>query len=129
VILRAAALGFLVWLAATLAFRFLGQDFFYPTVSGHPFLLIGAAVACGFLAWGLIRLIGVVRGDEAEAAIALVFPGLLLDVFVTANFASVFPNLDPTLDGDFGALMLAGYGAMLFTGLLLTRLAPQDERL
>jgi hypothetical protein len=128
-IIRAAALGFLLWLLATLAFRFLGHYVLFPTSAFvtpllvlTPFLMVGVT-------WAAIKLIRVAAGDEAEAAIGLAFPGMLLDAFVMRNFSAVFPNLDAGLDGEFGAILILGYGAVLFTGLLLTKIAPSDERL
>ncbi len=41
---------------------------------------------------------------------------------------SYFPNLDSALDGVYGALAMIYAGAMVFTGLLMTRIAPSDER-
>ena len=120
---------FILWLAATLAFRFYGQVFFYPDEQLQLMLLIGAPIAMALITFVLLRILGEARGDEAEAAIALAFPGMALDVYVVANFASVFPNLDQSLSEAFAALLLASYGAVIFTGLLMTRLSPQDERL
>ena len=128
-ILRAAGLGFFLWLAATLAFRFLGQNFFYPDERMQLILLIGAPIGMVVLTFLLLRLLGESPGDEAEAAIGLAFPGMALNVYVFANFATIFPNLDQSLSEAFAALMTAAYAAIIFTGLMLTRLAPQDERL
>ncbi|MBI1252594.1 MAG: hypothetical protein GC189_14120 [Alphaproteobacteria bacterium] len=128
-ILRGAGFGFALWLAATLAFRFYGHVFFYPDERLQLMLLIGAPIAMMVLTALLLRLIAEARGDEAEAAIALAFPGMAMDVFVVTNFAQVFPNLDQSLSEAFAGLMLACYAAVIFTGLMLTQLAPQDERL
>ena len=128
-ILRGAGLGFVLWLAATLAFRFYGQLFFYPDERLQLMLLIGAPIGMMALTALLLRVIGEARGDEAEAAVALAFPGMAMDVFVVTHFAQVFPNLDQSLSEAFGGLMLACYAAIIFTGLMLTRLAPRDERL
>jgi len=126
-ILRAAAVGFLVWLIATAAFRFAGQYFFVPDEGPRFILFVAAPFAMVLLTLVLLRLLREARGDEAEAAVALAFPGMLLDAFVVHEFSRVFPNLDPTLDSAFGALMLLSYGAVIVTGLMTTRLAPRDE--
>jgi hypothetical protein len=128
-ILRAMGLGFLVWLALTAAFRFLGQDFFTPDESQRLICFIAAPILGVVLAFVLLRFLREAPGDEAEAGICIAFPGLLLNVFVTHEFPRVLPNLDPTLDSAFAALMMLFAAAILFTGLCLTRLAPQDERL
>jgi hypothetical protein len=67
-------------------------------------------------------------GDEGEAAICVAFPSLLLNALLTYNFATAFPNLDPALDGVYGGLAMLYAASMSFTGLMMTRLAPQDER-
>jgi hypothetical protein len=127
-IMRAMGLGFLLWLAATLVFRFAGQYFFLPDESARLILFVATPFAVGLTTFLCLRLLNVAPGDEGEGALGLAIPGMLLDAFITHEFGRVLPNLDPTLDGAFGALMLLGYGAILFTGLLMTRLAPQDER-
>jgi hypothetical protein len=127
-IFRASAIGFLLWLAATLGLRFYGHIVFYPDERLQLGLLIGVPLAMALLTALLLHLIGEARGDEAEAAIGLAFPGMALDVYVVANFESVFPNLDPSLSEAFAALLLAVYATMIFVGLMMTRLAPQDER-
>jgi len=126
-ILRAAAVGFLIWLIATAAFRFFGQYFFVPDEGPRFILFVSAPFLMVILTLILLRLLREARGDEAEAAVALAFPGMLLDAFVVHEFSRVFPNLDPTLDSAFGALMLLSYGTVVLTGLMTTRLAPRDE--
>jgi hypothetical protein len=37
--------------------------------------------------------------------------------------------LDPALDGVYGAMAMVYAGAIGFVGLMLTRLAPEDERI
>jgi len=128
-IIRAALAGFVLWLAGILLFRLAGQSFFYPDATVMLALLFGAPVVMVVIAWAAMKLLRVARGDEAEAAIGLALPGMVLDVFAVREFVTLFPNLDPTLDADFGALMLAGYAAVVFAGILFTKLAPQDERL
>lgn len=128
-IVRAAILGLVAWLAATLSFRFYGQLFFAPEADGHlPLFIAGPIVAIG-LTWVAMKLMRVQPGDQGEAAVAIALPGMVLDAYAVSEFATVYPNLDPTLDGTFGALMLVVHAAILFAGLLFTNLQPQDERL
>ncbi len=128
-IIRAVILGLVGWFAATLAFRFLGEKFFYPDAGGHLLLFIATPIAMVAVTWLAMKLLGVEPGDQAEAAIGVALPGMALDAYAVIEFSTVFPNLDPTLDGTFGALMLTAYAAIAFSGLLFTRLAPMDERL
>lgn len=128
-ILRAMGLGFVLWLALVAAFRFLGESFFTPDEGPRIVLFIAAPIAGVVVTFVLLKLLKEARGDEAEAAIGIAFPGMLLNTFVTHEFARMLPNLDPTLDGVYGALSLVFAASIVFTGLFTTRLAPQDERM
>jgi hypothetical protein len=119
-ILRASGLGFGLWLLLTVLFRFAGEAFFLPDEIPRLIAFV--------LTFIMLRVLHEARGDEAEAAVAIAFPGMLLNAFVVHEFPRAFPNLDPTLDGAYGALALVFAASILFTGLMMTRLAPQDER-
>lgn len=127
-ILRAMALGFALWLANAALFRFAGGLFFLPSLA-PPYLLFAAAAVIGVaVTFIALKLLGEARGDEAEAAIGVAFPSLLLNALLVHEFAAAFPSLDSALDGVYGALAMLYAAAMVFTGLVMTRLAPQDER-
>jgi prolipoprotein diacylglyceryltransferase len=128
-ILKAAAVGFLLWLVATAAFRFAGQYFFVPDPTWQTVLFVACVPVVALITMGVLKLLHEDPSDRAEAAIALAFPGMLLDAYVTNQFDVVFPNLDPILGQNFGALMLLAYATMIITGLFFTRLAAKDERL
>ena len=117
--------GFILWVLATLAFRFYGQMFFYPDILAISVLFIVA----GPLLWGfMVVYLGVLKvlpENRALAAIGFVLPGMALDSLVAANFGLVFPNLDMSLDGLFGSLMLWSYGALLFGGYSSDRRAKR----
>lgn len=126
-IIRAIGMGFLLWLAIAAAFRFGGQYFFLPDARMIAFL---SAPIIGLLAaWLILTLLREAPGDEGEASIGVALPTLFLNGFAVHEFATVFPNLDITLDGVFGAWTLLFVGSILFMGLSMTKLAPQDERL
>ncbi len=127
-ILRAMGLGFVLWLVNAAIFRFAGQMFFNPGVA-PPLALFGVVIVVGVtLTFVGVRLVGTARGDEGEAAVSLAFPSLLLNAVLTHEFAMIFPNLDAGLDGVYGGLAMIYAAAMVFTGLIMTRLAPQGER-
>ena len=127
-ILRAMGLGFVLWLMDAAIFRFAGQMFFLPGIV-PPIALSGVVIVIGVVLTFLgVKLMGVARGDEGEAAVALAFPSLLLNAVLTHEFAMIFPNLDEALDGVYGGLAMIYAASMVFTGLMMTRLAPQDER-
>ncbi len=127
-IMRAMGLGFLLWLANFVIFRFLGQEFFLPGVA-PPLLLMAAVAVIGIVVtFVALKLLGEARGDEAEAAISVALPSMLLNALLVHEFAMIFPNLDAALDGVYGAMALIYASAMSLTGLMMTQLSPQDER-
>jgi hypothetical protein len=128
-ILRAMGLGFLLWLAVAAAFRFFGQMFFIPDEGPRLIAFLSAPVIGVAAAFICLKLLHEARGDEGEAAIGIALPTMFLNGFITHEFPRAFPNLDPTLDATFGAWSLLFAASILFMGLSLTRLAPQDERI
>jgi hypothetical protein len=126
-ILRAMGLGFVLWLAVAAVFRFAGQMFFLP--DGRLIAYISAPVIGVIATVLLLMLLREARGDEGEAAIGIALPSLFLNGFMTHEFATALPNIDPTLDATFGAWSLLFCGSILMVGLFMTQLAPQDERL
>jgi hypothetical protein len=125
--MRAMGLGFLLWLAVAAVFRFAGQLFFLP--DGRLIAFLSAPVVCVVATFVLLKLLGEARGDEGEAAIGIALPTLFLNGFLTHEFPRAFPNIDPTLDATFGAWSLLFAASILFMGLSMTSLAPQDERI
>lgn len=128
-ILKAAGLGFVLWAAATAIFFFFGTQFFVPGAQAQMILTAATPPIVALITFACLTLLGEDPSDRAEAAVALAFPGMLLDAFVTQNFQAVFPHLDPLMGQNFGSLMLLGYATMIFTGLMMTRLTEKDERL
>lgn len=127
-IIRGMALGFFLWLVNAAIFRFAGQYFFYPGVA-PPFLLFAVVAVIGAtITFLLLKLLREARGDEAEAALSVALPSLLLNALLIHEFAQIFPNLDGALDGVYGALAMIYAASMALTGLMMTRLAPEDER-
>jgi hypothetical protein len=126
---RTSCSRFLLWLANFALFRFAGERFFLPSPN-LPLILFGATAVIGAaMAFILLKVLREARGDEGEAALSVAFPSLLLNAFLTLQYASIFPNLDGAMDGVYGALAMIYAAAMVFTGLMMTRLAPKDERL
>jgi len=127
-IVRAMGLGFLLWLAIAVVFRFMGQMFFIPDEAPRLLAFLSAPVIGVAAAFVLLKLLREAPGDEGEAAIGVALPILFLNGFLVHEFPTAFPNLDPTLDGTFGAWSLLFAGSILFMGLSMTKLAPKDER-
>lgn len=128
-ILRGMGLGFVLWLINAALFRFFGQLFFTPTAAPPVLMFAITAVIGAAITFLLLKLLREARGDEGEAAVSVAFPSLLLNAFLTFDFATIFPNLDGALDGVYGAMAMVYAAAMVFTGLVMTQLAEKDERI
>jgi|GEM_PF-1705611 len=128
-IIRAMGLGFLLWLAIVALFRFAGDYILTPDEMQRMIVFGATPPVMWFVSYGALKLLKVARGDEAEAGVGLALPGLFAGAFVTHEFARVFPNMDATLDSAFGGLIMFAFASVLFLGLSLTKLAPQDERI
>ena len=128
-IIRGMLLGFLLWLANAAIFRFAGQYFFYPGVAPPYLLLAAVAVIGGAMTFVLLKVLKEAPGDEGEAALSIALPSLLLNALLVYGFADIFPNLDGALDGVYGALAMIYAASQGLTGLMMTRLAPEDEQI
>lgn len=128
-IVRGMLLGFFLWLANAAIFRFAGQYFFYPGVAPPYLLLVAVAVIGALMTYVLLKLLKEAPGDEGEAALSISLPSLLLNALLVYGFADIFPNLDGALDGVYGALAMVYAASQGLTGLMMTRLAPEDERI
>ena len=116
-----------MWLATAAGFRFFGQYMLTPETGPRVVLFMAAPAVAALATVWLLRILKEAHGDEAEAAIGIALPGLLLTAFSTHEFANLFPNLDAALDGVFAAIMMLAFSTILFVGLSLTKLAAQDE--
>ena len=111
--------GLIVWTAATLALRFSGNYLLRPAGYGRTLLLFAAAFPAMAL---LVRAVceKLPREQRLASAVSFAFPTLLLDPFTAAFFPVVFPNMDPSVAGTFGGLMLWCCAGAL-TGVMLKR--------
>lgn len=127
-IMRAMGIGFALWLINAAIFRFAGEYFFYPSVAPSYVLFLAVAAIGAVITFGVLKIMREAPGDECEAAVSLAMPSLLLNALLTHEFGQIFPNLDEGLDGLFGPLAMIYAASIIFTGLLMTRISPQDER-
>ena len=112
-------IGLVIWIAATLALRFVGQFILRPRP--WPATVILFAVSFVLMAWlarRLCRRFQVPPEQWPDGAISLAMPTLLLDPFSSAFFPVVFPNLAPELAGVFGGWMLVCCAGALMGGTL-----------
>lgn len=121
-IARWMIVGFILWLVITLAFRFVGQEVFTAGPGGISWLFMTLPLLMFALTWFLLKLFKVDPTDRAEAASIFAVPGLLVGIYEINSFRYVFPNLDPSLDVSFAALMFASYAAVIIAGIVSSRL-------
>ena len=114
------AIGFLLWLLATIAFRLSGHLFFLDDPAVMAALWLITVPALFLLASGLFRWRKLRRAERFEAAVLLVISGMTLDAFVTQGFSTVFPNMPDTAAGPFGAWLLIAYASVLLAAFTPT---------
>jgi hypothetical protein len=115
---RIVAVGFAIWLGATVALRVAGQFVFSERgVAGTLVLLL---VTLPLMVLVTRAVLAGVR-DRALGAIALVAPGMLLDTFSTIWFARVFPNIRADAAPLFGGWLLFCNVVVLLTAALWRR--------
>jgi hypothetical protein len=105
--MRLTFAGFLIWLAATIVLRLVGQWLIHPGgVLDVSILLAVSGVLMYRLPRGLFKALSIASSDYAIGAIVLVAPGMLLDTISAIWFSRVFPNMAPESAGLFGGWLL-----------------------
>lgn len=109
--------GFIVWLSATLIFRFAGHYFFTPDnvvlmTASYIFVIpLILVITLPVYKWKKIKSDG-----KLKAAICIALPGMLLDVFALIFFQDIFTNLNLESDKYFGSWLLWAYSLIILTG-------------
>lgn len=127
-IARWMIVGFVLWLAMTVGFRFIGQDTLTAGTDSITWLFMLLPIAIFVLTFLLLKLFKVDPSDRAEAASIFAVPGLLLGIYEINSFHAVFPNLDPALGPSFAALMFACYAAVILSGIVSSRLQQLEKQ-
>lgn len=116
-----AIVGFLLWIAVAVAFRFYGHLVFNGD-AGISWTFMILPVAFLVVTFLVMKFMGVAQSDRAEAASILAVPGLLVGIYEINSFSYVFPNLSPALAPQFAALMFACFAAVIVSGIVTSRL-------
>ncbi len=113
-------IGFLIWLAATLAFRFAGQYFFItesPLILAILYLaVIPLLVLISVIAFKKFKLSGF---ENVAAGVLLVLPGMIIDTFVIQFFKNIFPNMPSSNAATFGSWLMWAYSVVLLTSIII----------
>lgn len=119
-IIPVLGVGFLIWLLATLAFRFAGQFFF---ITESPVILIALYVAVipalatiSILTFKKFKLSGL---ENVVAGVLLVLPGMIIDTFVIQFFEETFPNMPSSRVAAFGSWLMWAYAVVLLTSVVI----------
>lgn len=121
-IVRWMIVGFVLWIAVALAFRFVGETVFTAGPDGVSWMFMILPVVMLIVTFLFLKILGVAQSDRAEAASIMAVPGLLVGIYEINSFNFVFPNLDPALGPQFAALMFACYAAVIIAGIVTSRL-------
>ncbi len=121
-IARWMVVGFVLWLAVTLSFRFVGETVFQAGPGGVSWLFMILPAVMFIVTYALLKMMRVEPSDRAEAASIFAVPGLLIGIYMINSYDNVFPNLDAGLAPEFSALMFACYAAVIIAGIVSSRL-------
>lgn len=121
-IVRWMIVGFALWIAVALAFRFVGETVFTTGQGGVSWLFMLLPIIMLGVTFAFLKVLKVAQTDRAEAASIMAVPGLLVGIYEINSFTNVFPNLDPSLAIQFAALMFACYAAVIIAGIVTSRL-------
>jgi hypothetical protein len=127
-IARWTIVGFVLWLAVTLSFRFVGEYVFKTGFGGVSWMFMTLPLAMFAVTYLLMKLLKVDPSDRAEAASIFAVPGLLVGIYEINSFHAVFPNLDPSLGKEFAALMFACYAGVIISGIVSSRLQQFEKQ-
>lgn len=106
-------LGFVIWAAATSAYRLTGSTFFEGTTASY-WLNVGftgityTAIALGVMKWRKIK-----QKDWLQGAICIALPGMLGEIPVLAGFSELMSNMHPATAGRYAAFLFSGYSILI----------------
>ncbi len=121
-IVRWLLVGFLLWIAIALGFRFVGEQVFTTGRDGVSWLFMILPAALLVVTFAFLKILKVAPTDRSEAASIMAVPGLLIGIYTINSFQFVFPNIDQSLGPQFAALMFACYAAVIIAGIVTSRL-------
>jgi hypothetical protein len=120
-IVRWLIVGFVLWIAVALGFRFAGEQVFQGG-DGISWMFMLLPVAMLVITYLFLKILRVGPTDRSEAASIMAVPGLLIGIYQINSFNLVFPNLDASLSPQFAALMFACYAAVIIAGIVSSRI-------
>ncbi|MDV3508601.1 hypothetical protein CMU89_16130 [Elizabethkingia anophelis] len=114
------AIGFLIWLFATIAFRVAGQFFFITdSTVVLSILYIIVLPVLGLVTVFTCRKFRLTGLENVVAGVLLVLPGMLIDTFVIQFFGSIFPNMPESNAATFGSWLMWAYTIVLISSVII----------
>ncbi|WP_407533157.1 DUF5367 family protein [Elizabethkingia anophelis] len=114
------AIGFLIWLFATIAFRVAGQFFFITdSTVVLSILYIIVVPVLGLVTVFTCRKFRLTGLENVVAGVLLVLPGMLIDTFVIQFFCSIFPNMMESNAATFGSWLMWAYTIVLISSVII----------
>ncbi|EQB91840.1 DUF5367 domain-containing protein [Elizabethkingia anophelis] len=114
------AIGFLIWLFATIAFRVAGQFFFITdSTVVLSILYIIVVPVLGLVTVFTCRKFRLTGLENVVAGVLLVLPGMLIDTFVIQFFCSIFPNMPESNAATFGSWLMWAYTIVLISSVII----------
>jgi hypothetical protein len=109
--------GFLLWISATLLFRFIGHMFLIP--GNVILLLITFILAIPLIALATYPYYYLRKIPESKrllSAVQIALPGMILDIFSVIYFNKLFTNLHIDSLPFFAAWLLWAYSLIVISG-------------
>jgi hypothetical protein len=112
--------GILLWLSATLLFRFFGQLFL---IAGNEpllltvFILTIPLITAATYPYYYFRKIP--QSKRIRSSVQIALPGMILDIFSILYFEKVFPNLHSDSLPLFASWLMWAYSLILISGFPL----------
>jgi len=113
--------GILLWLAATLLFRFWGGELIQP---GTILIWLSFGLIVPGIPWLMLALFqfrGTAPQDRPKAALLVAVPGMLLDLFTLSFHRFVFPGISEGNFHLFFVWLMWAYAMILLAGLYSSR--------
>ncbi|NQD68009.1 DUF5367 domain-containing protein [Bacillus haikouensis] len=109
--------GFLLWISATLLFRFFGHMFLIP---GNMMLLLITFILTipliALAAYPYYYLRKIPESKRLLSSVQIALPGMILDIFSVLYFNNLFTNLHSDSLPLFAAWLLWAYSLLLISG-------------
>jgi hypothetical protein len=118
------SLGFLIWLAGTLLYRWIGSVLFEGTATEYWLNVICTGISFAAVGFALMKWRKIAPKDWLQAAICLALPGMVGEVPILSAFDTLMSNMQPETAGRYAAFLFAGYAALLgSTGWMASRVS------